>query len=198
MFAAYRRSLVRTIAALIVAGLIAAVQLLPAADHFRDSVRARGFTFAVVSTWSMPPQKVVELFVPGFMGPVGDHARLYWGTAKYGWLDPFYLSIYFGLIAIAFAISGMVLRLAGWWAAAAATFFSLLLASGKHTFVLRALYESGLFSSFRYPEKFLLIGVFALTLFSAMAFDRAVNGDRRVLRGAIDRRSRSPGECHSF
>jgi hypothetical protein len=181
-FAAYRRWLVRAAGALVVAGLLSAVQLLPALDHFRDSVRARGFSFAVVSTWSTPPEKLAELLIPGLMGPLAQHARIYWGTAKYGWLDPFYLSVYFGLIAIAFAIAGGILRLPGWWAAWGAMVFSVVLALGKHTPLLRILYESGAFASFRYPEKFLLIGIFALTAFSALVFDRA---DGRVLSVAL-------------
>src|SRR5438445_2132446 len=73
--------------------LAASVQLLPAIDLLRDSVRSRGFPMALVGQWSTPPSRLADLFIPQFSGAAAEHFRLYWGTAKYGWLDPFYVGI---------------------------------------------------------------------------------------------------------
>lgn len=171
-------------AALIVAGalLIAIVQIVPAADHFRDSVRSRPFAFSLVSTWSTPPVKALELFIPEALGSPADHARFYWGTARYGWLDPFFLSIYPGLLTAALAIAALTLRRRGWMLVTAALLGGFLIAIGSHTPLLKLMYDLRLFSSFRYPEKFLILAIVPLTIFAAFAFDRI---DEEVTRRAI-------------
>ncbi|HUJ15476.1 MAG TPA: YfhO family protein [Thermoanaerobaculia bacterium] len=162
---------------------IAAVQIVPAADLLRDGARAHGFPFELVSRWSTPPLRLVELFIPQFTGIASEHFRFYWGTAKYGWLDPFFPGIYFGLIPIALAVAGLTVRLPGTRLILAAVVVSFVLAIGSHTPLLKALYDAHLFASFRYPEKFLILGLVPLMLFSAIAFDRALI-DRRILRRA--------------
>ncbi|HYS52792.1 MAG TPA: YfhO family protein [Thermoanaerobaculia bacterium] len=162
--------------------LAASVQLLPAIDLLRDSVRSRGFPFGLVGQWSTPPARFVDLFIPQFSGAAAEHFRLYWGTAKYGWLDPFFVGIYFGLIPIALALAGLTVRLPGWrWVTAAMT-AGVILSVGSHTPILRLLYSVRLFSSFRYPEKFLVLVLVPLMFFSAIAFDRA---DGRIVRRAL-------------
>src|SRR5437764_11642097 len=47
-----------------VAVLIAAVQLLPALDFARDTVRSRGLTFRAVADWSFPFVRLEELLLP--------------------------------------------------------------------------------------------------------------------------------------
>lgn len=179
-----RRSWPRLLGIHLVAFLIASVQLIPAADHFRDSVRASGFSFDLVSTWSTPPLKLAELLLPGVMGPAGEHARFYWGTAQYGWLDPFFLSIYFGVVAIAFAVAGFVRRLPRSGLVLTLLSISIVLAIGKATPLLGLLYQAGIFSSFRFPEKFLILGIFPLTAFAAFAFDKAIR-DAAIARLAM-------------
>jgi hypothetical protein len=67
----------------VAAGVVAVVQLVPAADLLRDSARASGFPFELVSRWSTPPLRLAELFIPQLTGPAAEHFRLYWGTAQY-------------------------------------------------------------------------------------------------------------------
>ncbi len=165
--------------------LIAAVQIIPAADHLRDSVRSRPFPFALVSTWSTPPLKAIELLVPGVLGSAAEHARFYWGTAKYNWLDPFFLSIYPGLLTSALALGALTLRRRGALAVSLALVAGLLLAFGRHTPLLGLMYDARLFSSFRYPEKFLILAVVPLTFFAACAFENVVEGDEAARRRAI-------------
>jgi hypothetical protein len=118
------------------------------------------------------------------MGPAAEHARFYWGTARYGWLDPFFLSIYFGVIAVALALAGLARRLPYSLWIIALLLLSIILAIGKATPLLRLLYEAGIFSSFRFPEKFLILGIFPLTAFAAFAFD-AARKDGAVARVAM-------------
>jgi hypothetical protein len=165
--------------------LIASVQIIPAIDHVRDSVRSRPFPFSLVATWSTPPVKAFEVFVPGVLGFTGDHAAFYWGTAAYHWLDPFFLSIYPGLLAASLALAALLLRRPGWIAVALALAGGFILAIGSHTPLIRILYEARLFSSFRYPEKFLILAIVPLTIFAAFAFDRLIGGDDRIARVAV-------------
>ncbi len=177
---AVRRGLLILVASL----LIASVQIVPAIDHLRDSVRSRPFPFSLVSTWSTPPVKAAELLVPGALGPAGEHARFYWGTAKYRWLDPFFLSIYPGLLTAALALAALSLRRRGSLYAGLALGAGFVVAIGSHTPLLRLFYDLRLFSSFRYPEKFLILAVVPLTIFAAFAFDRLLDGDESLVRRA--------------
>ena len=59
------RGSMRTIVKIaIAAALVAAIQLLPALDFTRDSVRSEPFEFRVVSNWSMPLVRPMEMFLP--------------------------------------------------------------------------------------------------------------------------------------
>src|SRR5262249_25338506 len=95
-FAWRRAPLLKIAFVFLMAIAVASVQLLPALDLMGDSVRSRGFPFTLVAQWSTPPSRLLDLLIPQFSGPGADHFRLFWGTATYGWLDPFYAGIYFG------------------------------------------------------------------------------------------------------
>jgi hypothetical protein len=179
------RVLPRIISMGLAAAAVGAAQLIPVLDLFGDSARARGFPFALVSIWSTPPVRILELLVPEFMGPGREHFRFFWGTASYRWLDPFYPGIYFGVIAAALAIAGLTLRLPRWRAVTGVLIAGWLLALGSFTPLLRVLYELRLFSSFRYPEKFLYLALSPLIFFAAIAFDRAIDGNARLIRRAL-------------
>lgn len=179
-----RRRIAAAIGVVVAAAIAAAAQLVPAFDLLRDSVRVEAFPFETVARWSTPPLRLLELFVPQFTGPGVQHFRFYWATAQYGWLDPFYLGIYFGLIPVAIAIAGLTVRVRGTFVVIGMFVASALLAIGAHTPLLRLLYDAHLFRSFRYPEKFLILGLVPLMLFSAVAFDRAFVDRRIVVRAA--------------
>ncbi len=179
-----KSSVVRSAAIIVLVGgvacAIAAVQAIPALDLVRDTVRSRKFTFEEAARLSTPPIKLSELFVPGTLGPASQHAAFYWGTAKYGWLDPFYLSIYFGLLPMSLIVTGIAVREKYWTVVVGVAAIAALLAFGSHTPLLRMLHAIGALSIFRYPEKFLLFVIFPLTLFSAFVFDRTLDDRRRM------------------
>ncbi|HET8772882.1 MAG TPA: hypothetical protein VFP80_03790, partial [Thermoanaerobaculia bacterium] len=148
----------------IVALAVGAAAVLPAIDHAGDSVRSRGFEFDVVTTWSTPFARIADLFWPNATPP-----RLYErGT-------PFYLSIYPGLLATLLVIAGFALRMRGAALTGAILAVSWLLALGDHTPLWGWLYDLGLARSVRYPEKFLLLGAFAMAVFGARVLDRVLS-----------------------
>ena len=162
--------------------LLSSVQTLPAIDHARDSVRAGGFDFKTVSEWSTPPQRLVEVFYPDAFGsPRPDGAGQYRGRHLYPARGlPFFLSIYSGLLIVVLALAGVVARVRGSWLYLTAIAVSLLLAFGSFTPLLQVLYDLGAVRSVRFPEKFVIMGIFATVLFGAMALDELLRGNRRV------------------
>ena len=109
----------------------------------------------------------------------------YWGGGLYPDMGVAYLfSIYSGLLLLALAVGGAFSRPRGGRLVLSLCAVSGLLALGGHTPLLRFLYDHG-FSSLRYPEKFLLLGVFAGVIFAAQALQRIVDGDEVARRGAL-------------
>jgi hypothetical protein len=163
--------------------LVGAVQIIPARDLMRDSIRAEGFNFDLVAAWSMPPAKIAELVFPNLLG----HASInglpwYWAARLYPSLGiPFLLNIYCGLAVVAFVVAGVVRRVRGSGLFAILFSISVLIALGAYTPFLGILYRAGIASSLRYPEKFILMGVFAAIVFSARVLDRALAGDARII-----------------
>ncbi|HYH08608.1 MAG TPA: YfhO family protein [Thermoanaerobaculia bacterium] len=187
----WRKEVVRNVAfvgALAIAALlVAAIQVLPGVDHFRDSVRRRGLEWSIVKTWSMPPARVAELFFPNFLGhpPAGDLLP-YWGHELYPGRDaPFFFSIYSGLLVTALAAAGAIARQRGTALFLTICGVAMLLAVGDHTPLLDWLYQAGIAGAIRYPEKFMIMLVVAVVIFGARALDRLLHGDERMRRSAF-------------
>ena len=166
---------------------VGAAQLLPAIDHAGDSIRSRGFEFRLVSAWSMPWAKLLELIYPNVLGYVSiDHVTWYWGSVLYPERGTAFLfSIYGGLLVMALAVGAIVSRPRGGRFVLVLAAISLLLALGSHTPLLRFLYDAGIATSLRYPEKFALIAVFAMVVFSAVMLQRLLDGDETIRRGVL-------------
>lgn len=167
--------------------LLGAAQILPAIDHVHDSARSRPFEFDLVSAWSMPWPKFAELIYPNVLGHISiGNVMHYWGGGLYpGMGSPFLFSIYAGIAVTALAIGGAFSRPRGGRLVLLIVFFSSLLALGGHTPLLRWLYDHGIATSIRYPEKFILMAVFAMTIFASQMLDRMLAGDEDVRSGAL-------------
>jgi hypothetical protein len=166
--------------------LLAAVQLLPAVDFVRDTVRTRGFDFRVVANWSTPPVRFVELILPGVLRHVADvNGNALIKTVYAFRTDAYLTEIYSGVVIVLLALAGLLAGVRGRWLFAGTTAASLLLAVGDHTPLLRALYAAGIFSSVRFPEKFVLTAAFAIAVWGALVFERLLAGDARVARWAF-------------
>ncbi len=166
----------------ITAFAIGAAQIIPAIDHVRDSARSRVFEFDLVSAWSMPWAKFAEMIFPNILGHISiKQVMWYWGGGLYpGMGSPFLFSVYSGLAVMALAIGGALTRPRGGRFVLLLCVLSSLMALGGHTPLLKFLYDRGIATSIRYPEKFALIGVFALILFASQMLDRLLSGDEGV------------------
>ena len=166
---------------------VGAAQVLPAIDHVRDSARSRPFDFDLVSAWSMPWSKFAELIYPNILGHISiKRVMWYWGGGLYpGMGSPFLFSIYVGLAVVALTVGGAFVRPRGGRLVFLICFVSAILALGGHTPVLRWLYRAGIATTIRYPEKFAMIGVFALIVFAAQMLDRLLAGDETIRDGAL-------------
>jgi len=166
---------------------VGAVQMIPTLDHASDSVRARGFAFDDVTNWSMPPVRVGELFHPNLLGHHElEGNRRYWASQLYpARRTPFLISIYPGLLASVLAMAALFARLRGWGAAIGIGAFSVIVAMGSHTPLWRWLYDVGVARSLRYPEKFILLAVFAVIVFGARALQELLDGNARVRKAAL-------------
>jgi hypothetical protein len=167
--------------------LIGAAQILPALDHVRDSARSRAFEFDLVSAWSMPFAKLAEVIYPNVLGHISiDQVMWYWGGGLYpGMGSPFLFSIYAGLLIVALAIGAAFVRPRGGRFVLFLVVFSTILALGSHTPLMSWLYKAGIATSIRYPEKFILIGIFAVIVFAAQMLDRMLAGDDGIRDGAL-------------
>ncbi len=172
---------------IVVAGFLGgAVQLITAADHVGDSVRSRPFELSLITTWSMPFARPIELVFPNFFGHLFGVAGSYWGSGLYPrTASPFMFSIYLGLLAAAMIVAAFASRSRGVAIVGALAAFSSLLALGGNTPLFRWLDDLGLTGPVRYPEKFAFIALFALNILAAIGFDRFLRRDRVVRQLAI-------------
>ena len=187
-YAIYKREWKRILAVIVIlAGgfLIAAVQLVPAVDHARDSVRSEGFSWYFASNWSTPPVRLLEVVYPrlfrAFATPDGAQAIRKMYPAR---VEPFISEIYAGLLLGIAALAALLRGMRGRWYVVAIVIVSTILAFGSHAPVFRVLHDSGLTKSIRYPEKFLLSGLFVLIVWGAMAVDR-MQTDAKLRKTAL-------------
>lgn len=152
---------------------IGAVQIVPALDLARDSSRGRGVTFDDAMSWSMPLVRPLELVDPHAFGRITDDGSQYRGAWRYQPPRvPLISSLYCGMLVPLLVMAGMLRRVRLWkWTLALVT-VSYALTVGSHGPVLPLLYRAGLFRGIRYPEKFILLGLFACVVFAAIVFDR--------------------------
>jgi hypothetical protein len=175
--------------AFVAAGLaLAAVQLLPTLELVRHSVRAEA-DYEFFSSFSMPPQFLLNLFAPyvtgGGFGPV--FRAPYTGTAFYAE----YIG-YVGVSAVALALAAPLLARGRrdpatvFWAAAALA--ALALAAGRHwPFDLyRLVHQLPVINLFRVPARHLLEADFALAVLAGRAVTAlaAATHDRAARRRA--------------
>jgi hypothetical protein len=182
-----RRALVaRALVLALTAALLAAIQLVPTFDFARDSVRSEAFSFQVVSNWSMPPARVAELVFPSLFRHITNEQGAPAISAMYpDRHDAFLGEIYPGLIVTIFALSGLLAGVRGSAAVIGMMVVSILLAAGDHTPLLRLLYDAHLVRAIRYPEKFIVLGVFVWIVWAAMILNRIIAGDRKLRSTAL-------------
>jgi hypothetical protein len=174
------RPFLRVTAIVVAALLLSSVQMLPAIDHAGQSVRAQGFAFENVTSWSTPPARFGELIQPNLLGHhLVNGKRVYWGGPLYpGRGVPFLHSIYSGLAVTVLVLAGVIANVRGRKLVLVLLALSALLALGAHTPLWRLLYDAHLARSIRYPEKFLLLGMFAAVVYAAVVLDELLTSER--------------------
>jgi hypothetical protein len=176
---------------LVLAALVAAVQILPARALLPLAERGAGFSAAEGLKWSLMPPRLLEAVLPRLFGdPTRLSPSAWWGGFLFEGGYPFLLSLYVGAIPAVLAAIGTLHRGAegarrrGLAAAAA---FALLLALGGNGAVYRTLFHAAApVRQVRYPERFVLVALFALALLAGYGLNRLRYGppSRRAALGA--------------
>jgi len=174
------RAIARVTAIAVTALLLSSVQMLPTIDHAAQSVRAQGFPFGQVTSWSMPPARLGELVQPNLLGHhLINEKRVYWGGPLYPERGvPFLHSIYSGLAVTVLVLAGLLANVRGRRLVLVLMVLSTLLALGAHTPLWRLLYDAGVARSLRYPEKFLFLGMFAAVVYAAVVLEELLTLER--------------------
>ena len=169
--------------AVVVCGVIVgAAQMIPGLDYAKDTVRSEPFDFSLVSFWSMPWTRPVELAFPAYFRELRGVDGMPKLNAMYAFGDPFIADFYFGILPLLIIVATVIVRPKGSGYVAAVLLLSYVIAVGNKTPLLRWLYEIGIFQSIRYPEKFALTGLLVLIIWAAVLFDRLLASDRKVQR----------------
>lgn len=185
---AWRRPAVaaRALVPFLVAGALAAVQLLPTLGRLADSPR-RGLGFAEATEWSLPPERLIEVVFPRFFGAAaGDVEGIFFGWTLNDRHYPYVESLYPGLLLVVLGASallrGGIPRRGAWALAVAGGFF---LALGRHNPVYGALRRAvPPLAVLRYPEKFAVLAVLALAVAGVLGWQRLADERRAGRREA--------------
>ncbi len=165
-----------TAPALLLAGLLASVQILPARALLAASSRAGGLPPAEALRWSLRPARLVETLLPRWFGdPTHLSPGIWWGGFSFEGGYPFLPSIVLGcgvmVLALAALGAGPARRLAAMLAIAGALFAALALGPATPILpLLRGL--APMAAQVRYPERFLLGAVPAVALLAAIGLER--------------------------
>ncbi len=159
--------------------LLGAATLVPGARLYARTVRAAGLPPELADDWSLPPLRLAEIAVPDLFGHIERTPRdWYWGGRLYGERrQPYFFSICTGLLVAVLALVEWLRRPGAGhvWLVAALT--GALLAFGANAPAWPLARSSlPLFSGLRFPEKFVLWTVFAVTVAGASGLDRLREG----------------------
>ena len=172
--------------------VIAAVQLLPMAHAAGHS--ARPF-LPFKDFWSLHPLSLVEVIAPRIFGDYFQTSMLGeapWLGALNSGRDPFFYSVYIGVPALSLAgvgaVAGACRRWSWFWAATG--LIGLIAAVGGHTPVYPFLREYvPLLGSFRFPVKYLVISVMAVSVLASSGWDALVTLARQPAGSARRRKA---------
>ena len=159
---------------------LAAVQLLTGLDAAGEGVRGGGAPYWFAATFSLPPENLITLAVPGFFGDT-IHAG-YWGRWNHFEMTPFV-----GVTAVVLAVYGALLarREVRRFSAAMVAVF-LILALGKYTPLHRFLHNYvPPFSSFRTMSRCAFQASLFIIMLAAAGLDELLRRGRACRRTAL-------------
>ena len=99
--------------------------------------------------------------------------------------EAFLGEIYPGLIVTILALSGLLAGVRGAVGVITMMLLSFVLAVGDHSPLLRILNDAHLVRGIRYPEKFIVLGVFIWIAWAAFILNRILEGDRKLRSTAL-------------
>ncbi|MGE5347093.1 MAG: hypothetical protein ACM3JH_14160 [Acidithiobacillales bacterium] len=176
------RPLARVFLGTLLGATLGAATLLPGVHFLRKTVRRDPLPESVANQWSMPAVRLLELAVP----PRDP------STGAVDFDDPhraqsFLFSIYPGMLTTLLATVAWVHRPRRVHVWAAIAIVGVVIAAGSHLPLWGLLRRLPLVSALRYPEKFVLLSLFSLTVAASAGWDEAVTRRRgaRVLAGAV-------------
>ena len=187
-----RRALPRLLGGLLLGGALGAVTLIPGLHHASKTVRAGGLPDSAADKWSLPPVRLLEFVAPRILGHI-DQAdeRWYWGGVLYPDRNyPFLYSIYPGLLVTLLAGAVVTRGPPRRWVWVGTSVLGALLAVGTHLpfWHLARSVVPGL-KGLRYPEKFILLTVFAAVVLASSGFEELLRGRtdlrRRLFRSLV-------------
>ena len=168
--------------AVIIGGAMGAIQYLPVREYVPWSPRALGKGWADATSYSMPPEEMVNFWVPQFSGILDR----YWGDNLIH-LHSEYLGVAVILLAaLAFAAGRPVVSRKVVWFFTGVTIIALLWALGGNTPFYRLVYAIVPGTKFfRAPSTMLYVVSFGVAMLAAFGAERAVHRDvsRRFLVG---------------
>lgn len=175
-------------AAFVLGAVIGAGTVIPGSLLFHKTVRAEGLPADAALSWSLAPERLLELATPRVLGHTkGPNHETYWGRARYPEEGgPFLYSIYPGLLVLAAAVAAWGRRRTIEHAWAAVALVGYVLALGKHAPLWPFLREAvPLLGGFRFPEKFAFLVVLGVVVSASAGFDLLLRRRRRAVRTAV-------------
>jgi hypothetical protein len=174
------RRLAASAAAVILGFAMGAIQYLPVREYVAWSPRAGGKGWEAATSYSMPPEEMVNFWVPQFSGILDR----YWGDNGIHYHSE-YLGVAVILLAVlAFARGKLGVTRNVLWFFAGVTIVALLWALGGNTPFYRLVYAIVPGTKFfRAPSTMLYVVSFGVAVLAAVGADRAVRRDvsRRYL-----------------
>ncbi|MBV6520969.1 MAG: hypothetical protein MNPFHGCM_01089 [Gemmatimonadaceae bacterium] len=167
-------------AAVVTGGLIGAIQFLPVREYVAWSPRATGKGWEDATSFSMPPEEMINFLLPQFSGILDR----YWGRNGIH-LHSEYLGVtVIPLVALAFGRDSSRRTLLWFWAGTLAV--TLLWALGGNTPFYRLVYAVVPGTRFfRAPSTILYLVSFSIAVLAALGAERALRGEitRRFMMG---------------
>jgi hypothetical protein len=182
-----RRAVPRLVVGLLLGGALGSVTLIPGLHHASKTVRFGGLPDTMANSWSLPPIRLLEFVAPRILGHIQTDEAWYWGRKLYPTKGyPFLYSLYPGLLVTLFASAIVTRGPPSRWIWFGTAVLGGLLAVGSHLpfWHLTRNVVPGV-KGIRYPEKFILLTVFAAVVLSSLALEELQRDRARVRRRLI-------------
>ncbi|HEY4563810.1 MAG TPA: hypothetical protein VIJ36_12575, partial [Thermoanaerobaculia bacterium] len=155
---------------------LSAVQVLPTLGRLADSPR-KGLTAAHAAIWSMPPQRLIEVFVPRFFGdPVRFLEGNYFGwdleDRQYPYVESIYPGLLLAVLGSAALLRSGIPRRSAW---GLALLVGCVLSFGRYNPAYPLLRKIPVLSILRFPEKFVILAVLSLAIAGILGWQRLLD-----------------------